>query len=256
MHILTLVLNAVKEEARYKINLVGAVLALLTLYSLQFIFFDVISSLVDSDKNHTNWLLIFFMSYALGGLIISFFSSAITGFFRQLTLGRVDTLLVRPVNVLVLILFRWSEVHYLLVALLLTALCILSNKIDFFPFAVSAFNTSLYVVALLAGVVAGITFLLGLSSFSFITQRELPVDYIHASVFTFALLPENFYSKALLYFLVAALPMIVFASVALDALYNGLTAFVSIFLCAVVVTSGLVLNVVYRLFNRFDSVGG
>lgn len=256
MNILNLFINSVKEEARYKTNFLGAVLALLTLYSLQFIFFDVISALVDTDRGNTNWLLIFFMTYALGSLAVSFFRSAITEFFRQLTLGRADALLVRPVNLMLLILFRWGQAHYLVVAAFLIMLLAMSGKIDFQPFTVSAINTGLYLIAFLAGVVASISFLLGLSAFAFITQRDLPVDYIHASIFTFALLPQSFYSKNLLYVLLVALPMIVFASVALDALYNGLTAFVLAFAVIVSLTFALVLRVVYSLFKRFDSIGG
>jgi len=256
MRIFSLIINSVKEEARYKANLLGAVLALLILNSLQFIFFDVLSVLVGSDRVDSNWLLIFFMSYAVGGLVASFFRSSITEFFRQLTLGRVDSLLVRPFNLLELILLRWGQVHYLLVAFLLVLICVISKKIDFHPFAVNPVNTGLYVVTLIAGVVASITFLLGLSSFSFITQRDLPVDYIHASIFTFALLPESFYSKNLLNILLVVLPMIVFASVALDALYNGLTWFVALFLFVVSATFFGVLKFVYRMFKRFDSIGG
>lgn len=185
------------------------------------------------------------MSYALGGLLVSFFSSAITGFFRQLTRGRVDTLLVRPINLLVMILLRWCQVYYLLVALLLFVICLISNKIDFDPFFVSVFNTGFYLFVLVIGVVASVTFLLALNSFSFITQRDLPVDYIHSSIFTFALLPATFYSKTLLYFFVATLPMIVFASVALDALYNGITLFVSVFFSVVTVTFYFVVRAVY-----------
>lgn len=256
MHLFHLMLNAAKEDIRYRVNFVGEILALLLLYVLQFVFFDVVSSLIDRDKSNGNWLQIFFMTYVLGGLTISFFSAAISGFFRQLTLGRVDVLLVRPVNLLVLILFRWCQLHYLLVALLFFAICVISNTIDFYPFAASVLNTGLYAVALIAGVVAGITFLLGLSSFAFITQRDLPVDYIHASIFTFALLPESFYSKVLLYVLVTTLPMVVFASVAMDVLYNGVTDLFLIFMGVASMAFFLVLKVVYRLFSRFDSIGG
>jgi ABC-type uncharacterized transport system permease subunit len=256
MHILKLIKNVAKEEARYKTNLLGGILALVTLYSLQFIFFDVISAFVVTDEINTNWLLIFFMSYALGGLLVNFLSSAIAGFFRQLTQGRIDPLLVRPVNLLVLILFRWCQVHYLWSALLLMIICGISNKIDFSPFLASAFNSGLYVFVMLMGVMASITFLLALNSFSFITQRDLPVDYIHSCIFTFALLPGAFYSKNLLYFLVAALPMLVFASVALDALFNGLTLFVLVFVTVVTFTFFVIVRRVYSLFKRFDSIGG
>lgn len=256
MYIREFIRNSMKEEARYKINFLGGILALLTLYSLQFVFFDVINSLVITEKQNANWLMIFFMTYAVGGLLVSFLSSAIAGFFRQLTQGRVDTLLVRPINLLVLILFRWCQVYYLVVATLLIAICVFSGKVEFFPFFVSAFNTGLYLIALLTGVVASITFILALSSFSFITQRDLPVDYIHSSIFTFALLPANFYSKILLYTLAVTLPMVVFASVALDALYNGATLFVLTFISGVNLAFYGVIRIVYRLFNRFDSIGG
>ncbi|MBK5353003.1 ABC-2 family transporter protein [Pseudomonas sp. TH41] len=256
MHIVDLIKNSIKEEARYKANFLGGILALLTLYSLQFVFFDVINSLVITDKQDANWLMIFFMTYAVGGLLVNFLSSAISGFFRQLTQGRVDALLVRPINLLVLILFRWCQVYYLVVAALLIIICIFSGKIEFSPFFVSIHNTALYLLALLTGVVASITFILALSSFSFITQRDLPVDYIHSSIFTFALLPANFYSKVLLYVLAVTLPMVVFASVALDALYNGATFFVLTFISGVNLAFYGVVLIVYRFFNRFDSIGG
>lgn len=256
MYILALIRNSIKEEARYKANLLGGILALLTLYSLQFVFFDVINSLVVTDNKNANWLMIFFMTYAVGGLLVNFLSSAIAGFFRQLTQGRVDTLLVRPINLLVLILFRWCQVYYLVVAALLIVICIFSGKVEFFTFFISVVNTGLYLVALLTGVVASITFILAVSSFSFITQRDLPVDYIHSSIFTFALLPANFYSKILLYVLAVTLPMVIFASVALDALYNGATLFVLTFITGVNLAFYGVVRIVYRLFNRFDSIGG
>jgi ABC-type uncharacterized transport system permease subunit len=256
MHIFELIKNAAGEENRYKANLLGGVLALLMLYSLQFIFFDVISAFVVTDEISANGLLIFFMSYALGGLLVSFFSSAIAGFFRQLTQGRVDVLLVRPVNLFVLILFRWCQVYYLLVVFLLLFFFVASGKINFSPFFDSGVNTLMYMVSLWVGVLASIAFILALSSFSFITQRDLPVDYIHSSVFTFALLPSTFYSKAVLYLFIATLPMIVFASVALDALYNGVTPFVLIFIFSAMVGFCLAIKVVLGLFNRFDSVGG
>lgn len=256
MKIFYLICNSAKEDVRYKTNLIGSVLALLTLYSLQFIFFDVISTLVDSHDASGNRMLIFFMTYALGGLVVSFFSSAIEGFFRQLTLGKIDALLVRPINLYILILFRWCQVHYLVVAALLMVICIASNKIEFQPFFVNVVNSGLYLIVLMSGVVASISFLLLLSSFSFVTQRDLPVDYIHSSLFTFALLPANFYSNVLWAALVVILPMIVFASVALDALYNGLTTFVLIFIFFVWATFVLVIRLVYGFFNRFDSIGG
>lgn len=256
MHVLILIRNAAKEAGKYKTNLFGSTLALVTLYTLQFVFFDVISAFVVTDEINTNWLLIFFMSYTLGGLLTSFFSSAIAGFFRQLTQGRIDILLVRPVNLLTLILFRWCQVHYLWSTLLMAVICGLSNKIDFSPFLESPLNSGLYLLVMLTGVVASVTFIMALNSFSFVTQRDLPVDYIHSSIFTFALLPATFYSKILLYFLIAALPMIVFASVALDALFNGLTLFVSAFIMVVTLTFFVTIKHVHNLFRRFDSIGG
>lgn len=73
MHIINLFKNAVKEEARYKINLLGGVLALLTLYSLQLVFFDVISSFVPADEINGNWLMIFFYVICIGRLVCEFF---------------------------------------------------------------------------------------------------------------------------------------------------------------------------------------
>ncbi|MFU2326557.1 ABC-2 family transporter protein [Pseudomonas sp. NFX98] len=256
MHIFELFVNAVKEEARYKINLIGGILALLILYSLQLVFFDVISLLVTSDDINTNWLVIFFMTYALGGLIVNFFSSAIAGFFRHLTQGKLDTLLVRPINFFVLVLFRWCQTYYLLVALFLIAICMILNTIDLEPFLASPVNAFLYLLVLIAGVMANVAFILVFNSFSFITQRQMPVDYIYSSISTFSLLPATFYSKTVLYFLLTAFPMIVFASVALDALHNGLTQLVFIFLLVVSITSFFVIKIVRGQFNRFDSIGG
>jgi ABC-type uncharacterized transport system permease subunit len=59
MRLFNFVKNSFKEEMRYKTNFFGGVVALLTLYSLQFVFFDVISSLVIRKDDDSNWLLIF-----------------------------------------------------------------------------------------------------------------------------------------------------------------------------------------------------
>lgn len=256
MHIFYLIRNAVREELKYKINLFGGVVALVVFYSLQFVFFEVISKLVPSAVLEPGWLLVFFMSYALGSLIVKFFSAGITGFFGELTQGRLDVFLVRPLNFFTLMLFRWGETYFLLVALILIGVFVASGKVDLFQFLCSGVNVFLYVFVMVVGVASNVSFLLALNSFSFITQRQLPVDYIHASVFTFALLPGTFYSINLLYFLVVMLPMVVFATVALDALYNGLTLLVSVFCTVVLITLWAVVSMVRRLFNRFDSVGG
>jgi ABC-type uncharacterized transport system permease subunit len=196
------------------------------------------------------------MSYAIGALLVNFFSSSISNFFRQLTRGRVDPLLVRPVKLFKLILLRWCQVHFLVVAILLLIFSIASEKIDLQPFLANITNTALYLFVLTAGVLASIAFLLALNSFAFVTQRDLPVDYIHSSIFTFALLPTAFYSKSLVNFLVTTLPMIVFASAALDALYNGITLFVIIFTTVSITQLIVAIIIINRHFERFDSIGG
>lgn len=72
MHFILLMANAMKSELRYKANLLGVLIALVMMYSLQFVFFDVINSLVVLEGKDKNWLLIFFMAYAVGSLVVSF----------------------------------------------------------------------------------------------------------------------------------------------------------------------------------------
>ncbi|MNN33240.1 hypothetical protein D3C81_1469910 [compost metagenome] len=142
------------------------------------------------------------------------------------------------------------------VAVLLLLFCIASEKIDLQPFLTNTTNTALYLLVLIAGVLASVAFLLALNSFSFMTQRDLPVDYIHSSIFTFALLPTTFYSKLLMNFLVATLPMIVFVSAALDALYHGVTLFVITFITISIAQLTFATSLIKKHFKRFDSIGG
>jgi len=256
MHFILLMANAMKSELRYKANLLGVLIALVMMYSLQFVFFDVINSLVVLEGKDKNWLLIFFMAYAVGSLVVSFFNSAITDFFGALTQGKADMLLVRPISLMTLILFRWCEVYFIIAALVFLGVCVGSGLISFEPLLVNPYRTAIFCGVMVLGVLANLVFLLGLNAFSFVTQRQLPVDYIHLSILNFALLPATFFSKGLLYVFVAVLPMIVFASVALDGLYNGLTGLVSVYALVVVVSFIGVFKWVRCLFGRFNSVGG
>lgn len=256
MHIYLLILNAIKGELRYKANLLGVILAIVLAYSIQFVFFDVINSLVAFEVGDGNWLLVFFVSYAIGSLVVGFFKFAITDFFGELTRGKADVLLVKPISLMVIILFRWCKAYYIIAAILFIGVCLMLGVVRFEPFWKSTFNTGVYLIVMVLGVLANLVFLLALNAFSFLTQRQLPVDYIHLSIFNFALLPSTFYSQGLLHFFVLVLPMVVFASVALDALYHGLTGLVITYGLIVVVCFALVLKMIYRLFARFDSIGG
>ena len=256
MHFFLLMANAMKSELRYKANLLGVLVALVLMYSLQFVFFDVVNSLVVLEGKDKNWLMIFFVTYAVGSMVVSFFNSAITDFFGALTQGKADMLLVRPINLMTLILFRWCEVYFIIAAVVFLGVCMISGLISFEPLLVSPYHTAIFCGVMVLGVLANLIFLLGLNAFSFVTQRQLPVDYIHLSILNFALLPSTFFSNGLLYVFVTVLPMIVFASVALDGLYNGLTGLVSVYALVVVVCFMGVLKWVRWLFGRFNSVGG
>lgn len=256
MHFVLLMTNAIRSELRYKANLLGVLVALVLMYSLQFVFFDVVNSLVVLEGKDKNWLMIFFIAYAVGSLVVSFFNSAITDFFGALTQGKADVLLVRPINLMMLILFRWCEVYFIVAAIIFLGVCIGSGLVSIEPMLVSPYRTAIFCGVMVLGVLANLVFLLGLNAFSFVTQRQLPVDYIHLSILNFALLPSTFFSKGLLYGFVMVLPMIVFASVALEGLYNGLTGLVCVYALVVVIGFIGVLKWVGWLFGRFNSVGG
>ncbi len=59
MHFVLLMTNAIRSELRYKANLLGVLVALVLMYSLQFVFFDVVNSLVVLEGKDKNWLMIF-----------------------------------------------------------------------------------------------------------------------------------------------------------------------------------------------------
>ncbi|NBA97157.1 ABC-2 family transporter protein [Pseudomonas sp. R5(2019)] len=249
-----LAIGAARETMVFKVNVVGGVLALIMFYGLQFMFFDVINTFVAVEGDE--WLLLFFMTFSVGSLMVDFFGASITAFFGHVVQGRADALLVRPVSLFSMVLLRESKFTYAVVALLIVVAFLVSRVGAEALLFESWTHVVLYFFCLMAGVVASICFLLGVNSIAFITQRELPVDFIHSELSSFGVVPSGFYPTSVFSMLMVFLPMIVFASVAMEALYEGMTWLVCAYFFTVLVLMMATRRVVATLFDSFDSVGG
>lgn len=223
-------------------------------YFCQFVFFDVVGGFFEGVGLSQSWFFKLLISYMSISLVVNFFAASIEGFFRCLAKGGIDPLVVKPVSMWVLMLLRECRPSYLIVLV-----CCWVAIALFFPEEIVgclSVNLAWWVVSLFVGVAANIAFLIVVNSFTFLGQRELPVDYIHSELSYFALVPVSILSPGISVVVTFILPMVVCASYSATVLSEGVTASFPLFV-GVVMLHVLISFFLFRLLaSRFDGFGG
>ncbi|WAH56854.1 ABC-2 family transporter protein [Pseudomonas silvicola] len=245
--------NCLQSELKYLTNLTGHVAALCVFYSCQLIFFDVVSNFLGGAVSKS-WLFIMLLSYVVVSLVVNFFSASIESFFQHLSRGLGDPFLIKPVPMWWLVLLRQCKPSYLYV---LVCVCIIvCVYADLALLVHPAAGLVLWVLSLVVGVVANLSFLIMFYSLTFLTQREMPVDYVHSELSAFAIVPVPFFSTIITKLLIHAFPLLVSASVSANVLDKGDVGLFFEFLFIVFVHACASVLLFRSLARRFDGLGG
>jgi len=245
--------NCLQSEVRYLFNLTGHVAALGVFYFCQLVFFDVVSSFLGGGISKS-WLFTMLLSYIVVSLVVNFFSASIEGFFQHLSRGLGDPFLVKPVPIWWLLLFRQCKPSYLFV--LVCGCIIVCIYADLAILIHSPAGSALWGLSLVVGVVANLSFLTMFYSLTFLTQRDMPVDYIHSELSAFAIVPVPFFSTTVTKLLISAFPMLVTASVSANVVGKSDVALFFEFFCIVFFHACASVMLFRSLARRFDGLGG
>ncbi|MCZ2159128.1 ABC-2 family transporter protein [Bartonella sp. 220] len=215
---LAYVSNSLKNSSAYKANLVGYI-------GLTFIVTLIRLFYADSIYQNTNSLkgwtleefdgLIFFMLVI--SLLLNTFASSINNFFYALLSGKLEPLLMQPVPLVYHMLLRWANNNNLLILLGLLVLGALYNipKLDF-----TLLSITITLLTVLFAVISNLAFVTLLHSISLLSQKYLPVEYIHSEMFKLNLLPPHLFGTMSLIAIISFVPSLVGAGVTVTALLN------------------------------------
>jgi ABC-2 type transport system permease protein len=249
-----LVRNACLSQIRYRGNVFGYLGILLCSFTLTFTYINAIFQYTSNLAGWTKDQAIFILYVSiLIGMIVDTFDTSIMQFYRTVALGKIDPFLVRPVSLVSIMLLRWCKpVNLFLIVFLLALwpifdLHTLRSPLDW---VVGGFG-------IIFGAVSVLLVFSVLSLITFLSQRQIPTDFIVSELYRLTPFPISLFPNGpvrLCLFLV--LPMIFSASAPSAALvngdYSGVTALTvgDIFLGIASVAGFKV------LYQKFDFIGG
>lgn len=244
--------NAVRTELQYPFNMAGHLISLALYYWLHAIFFDTIAFISPTLNASNKWIELFLYSYVTVSIGTEVFAASINSFFRSLTRGAADPYLTKPTSLLSLMFFRGAKPSYLIILGVIGVLMFRGQII--YPLDLVAWAGWLAIVAL--GIAANIFFITALQALSFITQRDLPIEYIHSEISAFAVVPTPFYPEIVSRWLTVALPMLVAASIAANSIEYGYTFTTYAYLTSTVFIGIVSYASIKFLAAHYNSIGG
>jgi ABC-2 type transport system permease protein len=192
-----LVRNSVARDMQFKVNFLLWILVELMWFALQLGFMSVIYSHTDAVAGWTRWQVVLLVgcSYFIQQLFTLFFLSNMTEFSEHVRTGRMDFLLLLPVNPRFLVSVRKVDLGAVVNGL--TALAVIGYALRQLQHVPRAWEVLGFVLCCGAGLVIhySITFLLACSAFW--TVRSQGVVWGYYNLFNLARLPEGVFPQGL-----------------------------------------------------------
>ena len=209
----------IKRQLVYKVNFIGNSLLTLVFYLFQFIFLgQLLQFKPDFANSDPEYLLFIFFVFSIMSLMIGIFSSSIYRFFKTVAEGGIEPFLIKPVPLYALILLRWMKPINIVLIAIITLFIFLTTEI--FSFEASVIQWVEFLLALLSCFILNLLFIFGLNLFTIMTQRFLPIDYIHEEIFNLSIIPLSLFPSQVINWLTVALPIALSASLPVAILYN------------------------------------
>ncbi|RDB35393.1 ABC-2 family transporter protein [Spirobacillus cienkowskii] len=201
-----------KKEFTYKIDFFCDIACNILFYSFQLIIFSTVFSYVNKVEEWS------YQSFYLGFLFYIFiyfsieaFTSSISNFFELLFEGKIAPLLCAPVSLLYLIFFRFFSPNKIIVSSLFFMYLLyylFSNNI------INIFNELfLLFLVLFVIILINLIYIFILNFLVLLSERQIPVEYIHGELFGLSLIPPTIYSSKIFYSLLAGFPIILSSSI-------------------------------------------
>ncbi len=243
-----------KEQFVLRFEFWGFLFVSLFTYGFRGIFFNNFFTINDTLGGATKLeILILFSISILMGLVVWAFSGSIGQYFKFVQRGQIEAFKTQPIPEIYLLLFRWFGVNIfgVFIILLLTFICALY----FFYTIEVTWRIGVYIGLFLFGVIINVATFVLLESITFLTKRNVPVDFIYNEISRLCQLPLTLFGNSVIYMLML-LPILLSSSLILAYFQSGFQIIHIIYL----ISGGVVLLISWVIFHRlqrcFEGHGG
>lgn len=254
----TLLHLSLKSEMAYAGSFIWYALFSFINYIFMFIFISSIFLFTDDIAGWTeDEMKYIFYTSVLVGLLTQAFAASVFDFFKLVSQGKIEPYLVMPIKRLQLLFFRWSELSiFLSIALVIVLFVFYTVHFTKAELYLDVLHTAGYVTGVLVAVLVNMFFIASLSCLTFLTQREVPVDYIHEDIYRLAILPASLFPNNSLIPILVVIPVVISASAPATILVKG-DFELFYFLILAMLTSATFFKITYsKLIQNFDLLGG
>lgn len=205
--------NSVTRELQFKTNFILWILVELLWFALQLTFIGVIYSHTDHIGDWTQWQVVLLIgtSNFIQQLFTSLFLSNLVNVSELIRTGRLDFMLLLPINTRFLISLRQVDLGgFVNAALALAVIFYAGHKLDLSIHAGEIFG---FVFLVVASLVVHYSLMTMLTASSFWTVRAQGIVWGYYNLFNIARLPDAAFRGAFKVFFTYALPMLLVANV-------------------------------------------
>jgi len=205
--------NSVVREMQFKVNFLLWIVVELLWFALQLTFIAVIYSHTDRIGDWTKWQVVFLMgtSTFVQQLFTAIFLTNLTQLSENIRTGKLDFILLLPINTRFLISFRQVDLGGFVNATVAVGVMIYAGRqLGLSPtFA----QVAGFALLALAGLLIHYSLMLMLSASSFWTVRAQGIVWGYYNLFNIARLPDSAFRGMFKAFFTYALPMLLVANV-------------------------------------------
>ena len=216
--------NSVVREMQFKTNFLLWIFVELLWFALQLSFIAVLYSHTDTIGDWTKWQVVLLMgtSHLIQQVFIAVFFSNLTQLSESIRTGKLDFMLLLPVNTRFLISFRHVDLGGFVNAASAIAVMIYAGRqLDL---SVSLPQAMGFLLLIIASVLIHYSLLLILASSSFWTVRAQGIVWGYYNLFNIARLPDSAFRGMFKAVFTYALPMLLVANVPAKLLIEKLNS--------------------------------
>jgi ABC-2 type transport system permease protein len=216
--------NSVVRDMGFKVNFLLWILVELVWFALQLCFFMVLYSHTDSIGTWTRWEVVMLVgaSHFIQQVFTSLFLTNCTNLSENVRTGKLDFMLLLPVNTRFLISFRQVDLSSLVNAATAVGVMIFAaRQLHLHP---SFVQLAGFAVLLVVGILVHYSLMFMLASVSFWTVRAQGIVWSYYSLFNLARFPDEAFHGAFKICFSYALPVLLVVNVPTKFLVNKLSS--------------------------------
>jgi ABC-2 type transport system permease protein len=205
--------NSVVREMSFKTNFVLWIFVELLWFALQLGFFSVIYSHTDHIADWTKWQVVLLVgtSHFIQQIFQAFFLTNITQLSELIRTGKLDFMLLLPVNTRFIVSLRQVDLGgFVNAGMALVVVGYALHKLGVSP---TALQLLCFALLMVAGILIHYSLMLLLSSISFWTVRAQGIVWGYYSLFNIARFPDAAFAGFFKVFFTFAVPMLLVANV-------------------------------------------